>query len=88
MRNALLICLMLVAATTTGCGSSPSDRSPVDSPVVGGGSDAASDGPDNGVGLPAWMLEDVQPESPRVGQTYGLDTFAGKIVVVTLLEGF
>jgi hypothetical protein len=40
------------------------------------------------VGLPGWMLEDVQPASPRVGQTYGLQTFSDKIVVVTLLEGF
>lgn len=40
------------------------------------------------VKLPRWMLEDVQPQSPRVGQTYGLDTFASKIVVVVLLEGF
>jgi hypothetical protein len=40
------------------------------------------------VGLPTWMLEDVQPVSPRFGQTYGVDTFNGKIIVVTLLEGF
>jgi hypothetical protein len=34
------------------------------------------------------MLEDVQPLSPRTGQTYGLETFGGKVVVVVLLEGF
>ncbi len=47
--------------------------------------------PDSSVGmvpLPTWKLEDIQPASPRVGQTYGLDTFSGKIVVVTLVEGF
>jgi hypothetical protein len=38
--------------------------------------------------LPTWKLEDIQPESPRVGQTYGLDTFSGKIIVVTLVEGY
>ena len=38
--------------------------------------------------LPAWTLEDIQPESPRAGQTYGLETFSGQIVVVTLLAGF
>ena len=38
--------------------------------------------------LPTWMLEDVQPMSPRNGQTYGLDTFTNKSVVVVLLEGF
>jgi hypothetical protein len=40
------------------------------------------------VPLPTWRLEDIQPQSPRTGQTYGLDTFSGKIVVVTLVEGF
>jgi hypothetical protein len=38
--------------------------------------------------LPAWMLEDIQPASPRAGQTYGLDTFTNQIIVVSLLEGF
>jgi len=38
--------------------------------------------------LPTWKLEDIQPQSSRVGQTYGLDTFSGKIVVVTLVEGY
>lgn len=38
-------------------------------------------------GLPTWKLKDVQPLSPKTGQTYGLDTFSDKIVVVTLLEG-
>lgn len=38
--------------------------------------------------LPTWKLEDIQPESPQVGQTYGLDTFSGKVVVVTLVEGY
>ena len=33
--------------------------------------------------IPAWKLEDIQG-----GQTYGLDTFGGKVVVVTLVEGF
>lgn len=38
--------------------------------------------------LPTWTREDVQPKSARFGQTYGLDAFAGKTVVVILLEGF
>jgi hypothetical protein len=46
-------------------------------------------GPDAmAVGLPTWMLEDVQPQSPRFGQTYGLEAFSGSHVVVTLVEGF
>ncbi len=46
------------------------------------------DSPAGPVVLPTWRLEDVQPQSPRAGQTYGLDTFSGKIIVVTLAEGF
>lgn len=38
--------------------------------------------------LPGWMLEDVQPLSPRANQTYGLDAFRGKPIVVTILQGF
>ena len=60
---------------------------------------ACGTSPDGGVGgdppadvdpnrLPAWALEDIQPASPRSGQIYGLDTFSGQIVVVTLLSGF
>jgi hypothetical protein len=61
--------------------------------ACGGGDRAArpdSPSPDSGgiVTLPTWRLEDIQPVSPRAGQTYGLDTFSGKIVVVTLAEGF
>jgi hypothetical protein len=49
---------------------------------------SSPDAPGGTLTLPTWRLEDIQPESPRVGQTYGLDTFAGKIVAVTLVEGF
>ena len=38
--------------------------------------------------LPAWQLEDVQPVSPRAGQTYGVDSFTNRVIVVSLLEGF
>jgi hypothetical protein len=37
--------------------------------------------------LPAWMREDVQPQSARYGQTHGLESYRGKAMVVTLLEG-
>ncbi|MBA2540640.1 MAG: hypothetical protein H0V17_13465 [Deltaproteobacteria bacterium] len=58
---------------------------------VGPQSDApgASDAPPSDPSmLPTWRLEDVQPDSPRLGEVYGVDTFAGKIIVVSLLEGF
>lgn len=71
----LTLTLGLLACGTPGTPGTPDPDSP------------SSDGALQ-VQLPNWMLEDVQPESPRVGQTYGLQTFADKIVVVTLLEGF
>lgn len=46
------------------------------------------DAPPSGGGQPAWQLEDIQPQSTRFGQTYGLDGFASKVVVVTLVEGY
>ena len=70
--------LILVLAACSG-GSSPGKSN----------ADAAQLAVDAGpVMLPSWMLEDVQPVSPRTGQTYGLQTFSNKVVVVTLLEGF
>jgi len=47
-------------------------------------------GPSNAVAfaLPKWTREDVQPKSARFGQTYGLEEFRGKTIVVTLFEGF
>ena len=38
--------------------------------------------------LPAWMRKDVQPKSARFEQTYGLEAFRGKAMVVVLLEGY
>jgi hypothetical protein len=52
------------------------------------GSPECPGSPDDPAALPTWKLEDIQPESPRIGQTYGLDTFSGKVVVVTLVEGY
>lgn len=69
-----------LALAVVGCGGGSSDPGP-------GGEFPDAD-PNAIVRLPTWQLEDVQPESPRAGQTYGLDVFSGKIVVVTLLEGF
>jgi hypothetical protein len=77
--------LLLAACTAT------PDGVPAVDAVVGGDSGAGADampGDDAAVRWPTWTLEDIQPASPRVGQTYGLDTFSGKVVVVSLLEGF
>lgn len=71
--------------------------------VVGGGSPDAMDNtadvdaaipngvPDASLELariPDWTLEDIQTDSGMFGQTYGLDTFADKILVVVVVQGF
>ena len=77
----------LVGLLFVGCAEPTPSRSTPDAPAVG--LDApTSDAPANAIKLPGWMLEDIQPASPRVGQTYGLDVFTEKIIVVSLLEGF
>ena len=82
MTIALRIVLAAIFSALAACGG---DRGP----SAGGTADALPL-PDSSdpVRLPTWMLEDIQPLSPRAAQTYGLDTFSGKIVVVTLAEGF
>lgn len=37
---------------------------------------------------PSWQREDIQPQSPRRGEVYGLEAFRGRTVVAVLLEGF
>jgi hypothetical protein len=81
MTIALRIALAAAtAAAFVACGGGDPAATP-DSPV-------SPDASGEIVMLPTWRLEDIQPASPRVGQTYGLDTFSGKIVAVTLVEGF
>jgi hypothetical protein len=67
----------ILALALVACSTSPSNRDPLE-----------VDAPGTLGVRPVWTLEDVQPASPRAGQTYGLDTFGGQIVVVTLLQGF
>lgn len=81
VRAALAVSLALAAA----CAAPTSDGS-VDS-SVGNGADALVADARDAI-RPTWQLEDVQPQSVRVGQTYGLDAFTDHTVVVTLVEGF
>lgn len=71
---------ILVFSVVIGCGGNGVDPIPDPDPVDAPGGVE--------VPLPTWRLEDIQPQSPNSGQTYGLDTFSDKIIVVTLLEGF
>ncbi len=41
-----------------------------------------------GAAMPAYVLEDVQPESARFGETYGLDVFRGDVTVVAILASW
>lgn len=37
---------------------------------------------------PTWQLEDVQPDSEKFGETYGLEAFDGQVVFVAYLVGW
>jgi hypothetical protein len=83
MTHTLRILMPVLAVLLVHCGGESGG------PV--GGSDSDEDvGDDSSTQplLPTWMLEDVQPASPRAGQTYGLDAFADQTIVVTLVQGF
>ena len=82
MKSSPTLIVTLVSALAIGCGDGAQPGATVDAPS------RSIDAPAAGATLPTWMLTDVQPASPRTGQTYGLQTFAGKIIVVSLLEGF
>ena len=52
---------------------------------------ACSDDPapnEPGAKAPDFQLEDFQPESPRFGETYGLDEFRGSVLFVPLFAGW
>ncbi len=53
-----------------------------------GGGFALTDGGDVVAMYPSWQLADIQPQSPRFNQVYGLSAFQTRPVVVVLLEGF
>jgi len=40
------------------------------------------------VPLPKWKLQDIQSKSPGYGKTYGIDTFAGKRIVILMGAGW
>lgn len=70
----LLLCLTFVA-----CGESENNEP--QSCGTEGTRCAASD-------WPQWQLKDIQPKSDKFEQTYGLDSFRGKTVVVAFLVGW
>lgn len=65
----------------------------LDVPADGSGDAAPPCDPDTdptcpGAAMPAYVLEDVQPQSDRFGETYGLDAFRGEVTVVAILASW
>lgn len=65
----------------------------LDVPADGSGDAAPPCDPDTeptcpGAAMPAYVLEDVQPQSARFGETYGLDAFRGEVTVVAILASW
>jgi hypothetical protein len=90
MKHSILKFVVGAAMASAGlvaCGQPSDTANTLD--AARAGIDSAGAGIDGRLAaLPTWKLKDVQPLSPKNGQTYGLETFSNKIVVVTLLEGF
>jgi hypothetical protein len=87
MRKIASIASVLLLAGGLACGGASNDSGSLNE-----GADAAADGATDAtpepIFLPTWSLEDIQPESTRFGQTYGLDVFDGQVIVAVLVEGF
>ena len=85
--------LLAAALTWVACGLAPQPGLEVDAGLTASDAGPREVGGDAGLGTPMamyppWTLEDVQPQSARFGQTYGLSEFAGRPIVAVLLEGF
>ncbi len=99
-RTFLRASLATCAAALVGCGSDDADADAGGQPDTGSG--AADTGgadvggvcsPDTsprcaGAPAPTYALEDVQPQSARFGETYGLDGFAGRVTVVAIVASW
>lgn len=77
MRATLLTLLATLALAASACADEPME-------ACGGPGQAACEA----ASWPDWELEDVQPDSARYGERYGLDAFAGEVLVVSFLSGW
>ena len=96
-RVSTIITASLFSIALLGCSAGSTDSGNVPAPDTGtpsgnrfdSGVDNSSDsGGITNSNLPNWSLEDIQPQSPRFDQTYGLETFNGEVLVAMLLQGF
>lgn len=85
--------LSLIITTTmlwlTACGSNTEEepsKDPTSMMEACGGKDQAAC--ETTSQWPTWRLEDVQPDSAKFGETYGLDAFDGQVVFVAYLVGW
>ncbi|HEU4408988.1 MAG TPA: redoxin domain-containing protein [Polyangiaceae bacterium] len=77
------------ALAALGALASPAGLAALASPAALAG--CGDDGPapnEPGAPAPQWSLVDFQPQSEGFGQSYGLDRFRGKVLLVTLYAGW
>lgn len=72
-RSALLVCAMTLGFAMAGCAD--------DAEVCRRGPASCADAP-----APSWQLADMQPESARYEQVYGLEGFRGQVVVMLMID--
>lgn len=79
----MILCLMCHA-----CGDAEENDAPPSRTMATCGAQTGQACEEAAMTWPDWKLEDVQPQSARFGETYGLDAFAGKTVFVSFLVGW
>jgi thiol-disulfide isomerase/thioredoxin len=71
-----------------GCGAEDQEAAPMMQEAQNNGGDPCQGARCVGAPAPSWSLEDVQPQSARFGQSYGLEVFEGQVVLVALLASW
>lgn len=89
----MMLCLSLLAlAGPWGCGDSSEEEPATQMQDEQGGMGDQGESCEGvrcpGAQAPSWSLEDFQPQSERFGESYGLEAFEGKVVLVAMLASW
>ncbi len=87
-RSTVLASLVSLSVAAWSC----SDSEPPDTNDADSGSSSSSGGRSGptapGAESPSWSAVDFQPKSAKTGQSYGLEEFRGKVVLVAFLSAW
>jgi thiol-disulfide isomerase/thioredoxin len=88
----LMLCLLFVSGGLWGCGDTTEEELTGEESGEQGANNQEPESCEGvrcpGAAAPMWSLEDFQPRSGRFGQSYGLEVFEGKVVLVAMLASW